>query len=133
MVIERLSTVNPRFLGRYFSKIRQQAYVPTATSDPDLPGFCWIWTGATDKGPRDTYCYPKIKVNGKTRRTHRWIFSVVIRPLRIDEDAHHGCEVSMCVNPFHLAARPSETHSKRGPPTNWRGDNVVPTDEEIPF
>lgn len=130
-VIDRLATVNPVYLGRYFAKIKLVDYKPTPPMYVELPGRCWVWTGATDESKGTSY--PKIKVAGKTRRVHRWIFSVIVRPLRIDEDAHHECENPMCVNPFHLVAVDSAKHSKRGPPSNWDGTNVVPSDADIPI
>jgi hypothetical protein len=132
-LVQRLSLANPVWLGRFYIKIKLVVYVPTHTSDPDLPGKCWIWRGATDKGPRDTYAYPKIKINGKTRRAHRWIFQIMVRPLGIHEDVHHRCENALCVNPWHLEGVDSQHHSKRGPPPNWNGDNAIASNDEIPF
>lgn len=118
-VIVKLATINPQQLAAFFSKIRTQE-----CPDDTLLGMCWIWTGSMDTGNRTMY--GKIKVKGKMKRAHRWIFDVLVRPLRVDEDAHHMCEESRCVNPFHIEAVPCEKHSRRGPPVNWSGDVEVP-------
>lgn len=124
-VLFRLAEIPPKHLGQFFTKIRRQE-----CPDPELPGPCWIWTGALDTGGRSEY--GKIKIAGRMKRTHRWIFDVLVRKLRVDEDAHHMCEESLCCNPFHIEAVPCEKHSKRGPPVNW--DGMIGGEEiEAPF
>ena len=62
---------------------------------------CWLWTGAYSKNRRGSY--PRFWFRGKTRRAHR-VALELFRGLRLRKRfAGHGCDVTACVCPFHLA------------------------------
>lgn len=123
IVLTAISQVDPDFLCAAFSKIKFGE-----CPNEDLPGPCWIWTGGTDS--KKGIGYGKLWYAGAMRRAHRIIYEKLTgRVLKIDEDGHHVCEQSLCVNPWHQEIVSCELHSKRGPPANWKGYS----DEPAPF
>lgn len=65
-------------------------------------GKCWIWTGAiADDGYGRYY---REKGHGGMVRPHRYLYELSIgTTLRDDEELLHQCDVTICVNPDHLA------------------------------
>lgn len=57
---------------------------------------CWLWQGATAKG------YGRFSILGKSYYSHRVSYNMFIGELNPDLTLDHLCEVTNCVNPFHL-------------------------------
>lgn len=71
---------------------------------------CWIWTGSLA-----TRGYGVLKVNGKSRLAHRWIYEQTKGPipagLVLD---HYRCDNKLCVNPDHLRPVTNRENVLRG-------------------
>ena len=68
---------------RFFSKVEK-----TET--------CWNWTGTLVKG------YGCTSVNGRSKRSHRVSYELLVGPLEPATILHHKCANRKCVNPDHL-------------------------------
>lgn len=68
--------------------------------EPQSPG-CWIWTGPLDKSGYGQY---DTNINGQRKnwRSHRWVYTFLVRELEDRETLDHLCRVHSCVNPDHL-------------------------------
>lgn len=81
---------------------------------------CWLWVGSKFKSG-----YGKIKVRGKTGRTHRLMLARTLgRELGKGMDVLHSCRSRHCCNPDHLregTRKENETDKIRDETTN-RGE-----------
>ena len=110
-----LPPLTPREILCFFKNV-QISKTESWGPDGGVETLCWNWTGTqTSNGDG----YGKFKFAGKTWRAHRWTF------LRWkewyyerDEDVHHCCCNSSCVNPAHLANK-HKSH-------RWKETNGVP-------
>ncbi len=92
-----------------------------------MPSGCWEWTGAT------THSYGSVAVgNKKTAPTHRVVYGNLVYPLKTENQVHHLCENSLCLNPSHLyhtenIQHHQKLHRKRLCPKGHAldGDNLV--------
>jgi hypothetical protein len=80
--------------------------------DVQSPG-CWIWTSEPDK---NGYGQFNVVVDGKRKnwRAHRWVYTVLVRPLEPGETLDHLCRVHACVNPDHCEPVSHAVNCARG-------------------
>lgn len=64
------------------------------------PNACHIWCGTLHQ----TGGYPRVRHNGKIRRTHRLAFEAWKGPIPHGLEIDHVCRQRTCVNPDHLEA-----------------------------
>lgn len=57
---------------------------------------CWIWMGSAGR-------YGYVQFNGRVVRAHRALFEMAGNVIPQDMEVRHSCDVSLCVNPDHLA------------------------------
>ena len=83
--------------GQYnqFSNVTPEERFMNAISMEPMTG-CWLWTGSTANG------YGKLKINGKNRETHRWVWEFYVGPIPNDLYVLHKCDTPLCANPYHL-------------------------------
>lgn len=73
----------------------------TETPGPlDTP--CWVWSGVLHKDG-----YPRLKVDGKSKKVSRLAYETWVGPIPEGEGYHgtvvrHKCDVRACINPGHL-------------------------------
>lgn len=70
---------------------------------------CWIWTGS-DSGNG----YGKIRVENKSRMTHRVLFTIARGGVPRGFVLDHLCRVRSCVNPWHLEPVTVSENTRRG-------------------
>lgn len=116
----------------------ESARVTRALSKVDQsagPDACWPWIGS-----RDTKGYGRLKVAGKIVKAHRFVFSVLVRPLVATEALLHDCRPApdnpACCNPKHLWPGTREENTKdaaikRQLVRGERHHNAKLTDEQI--
>ena len=84
---------------------------------------CWLWTGA-----KISAGYGLISVNGKRFYVHRLVFEFVFGKLGELLVCHH-CDVTNCVNPFHMFAGTDLDNSidkyQKGRAVNPPGNNYI--------
>lgn len=77
-----------------------------------IAATCWIFGGAkNNKG------YGNIRINGRngrTVRTHKWMFEALNGPIRSDLMCDHLCRNRACCNPAHIEAVNAKTNALRG-------------------
>jgi len=70
---------------------------------------CWLWQGKTDQPRR--YGHLNVRVDGRHRtvKAHRAMAEVILgRTLHpILETVQHGCDVTLCINPWHFDLIPN--------------------------
>lgn len=67
--------------------------------------------GPFGDGGLDSYGYRRIQRNGRTIKVHREVMAKIIgRPLRPDEDVHHGLKGRACNDPDNLSIRLKGKH-----------------------
>ena len=98
---------------------------------PEPNSGCWLWDGGFYKSGYG-YFY-----NGKVvQGAHRFSFEYFKRPLSLDENVCHSCDMPMCVNPDRLwagtqADNMADKHLKgRAPLGEKHGGNKL-TDEAV--
>src|SRR3990167_922192 len=69
----------------------EKFYVPEPNSG------CWLWIGFVDERG-----YGHVWWDGKCRRAHREMYSLLIGPIDEGMALDHLCRVRSCVNPAHL-------------------------------
>src|SRR5262245_61714130 len=94
-----------RMIGRFAAKIEP-------TDD------CWIWTGA-----RDEKGYGLFRVDGRTRRAHRFAYEYFVGPIPMGLQTDHLCRNASCVNPEHLELVTNRENCRRG---RARGGALAP-------
>ena len=57
---------------------------------------CIIWQGSTSAG------YGAVRVNGKTRKTHRLSYEEYVGAIPAGMCVCHKCDTPLCINPDHL-------------------------------
>jgi hypothetical protein len=70
---------------------------------------CWIWQGRLDQG------YPKICINGRTIRVHRYYYEQRFGPLPDGYVPDHNCPGGAnrtCINPDHMRPLTIEDNSR---------------------
>ena len=66
-------------------------------TSPEPNSGCWLWDGAADpKG------YGRIRINKRTRLTHRISYAEHRGPIADEVCVLHKCNVPACINPDHL-------------------------------
>ena len=60
-------------------------------------GECWLYTGGGD-------VYGVVKVKGKSRLVHRYVFQCVNGPILSGLEVCHTCDRPKCIRPKHLYA-----------------------------
>ena len=99
----------------------------------DATGDCWLWLGALDRDG-----YGQVSVSSRTRRAHRWVWTVLVGEIPKGLVIDHLCRVKSCVNPDHMepvtraenvmrgygppAKHARQSHCNRGHPLS--GDNL---------
>jgi hypothetical protein len=82
---------------------------------PDLPGFCWGWTGAvTSSG------YGSIGRNGRTISTHRLAYELIVGPIPDELTIDHLCLNELCANPAHMEPVTRRENTLRAQPERSR-------------
>lgn len=61
---------------------------------------CLLW-----QRPLDAEGYPRLRINGKQRYAHRYLFELLLRPLKDGERVYRTCGRT-CVNPRHMTTTP---------------------------
>lgn len=73
---------------------------------------CWIWTGSQNGG------YGQVKVDGRTRYTHRHFYELLIGPIPEGLQIDHLCKQTTCCNPEHLEpVTPAENNRRSDSPS----------------
>lgn len=94
-----------------------------------VPGPCWVWAAG-----RTTGGYGVVRLDSKTKYTHRVSHEVFIGPIPAGLQTDHLCRNRACCNPTHLeavtprvnvlrGAIAQKTHCANGHPLS--GDNLV--------
>jgi len=65
--------------------------------DTAHPSGCWIWTAHKDKGG-----YGRLRIKGKDRRAHRFIWEVTFGSIPKGKFVCHHCDTPSCVRLDHL-------------------------------
>lgn len=86
---------------------------------------CWVWLKYCETKGR-SQGYPKIQVEGRKRRAHRWYYENWYKvELRQDEHLDHLCKNRSCVNPEHLEVVDElENHRRRSKISQEVADRV---------
>lgn len=64
---------------------------------PELPGFCWGWTGAvTSRG------YGSVGYQGRVWSSHRLAYTLLVGEVSADLQVDHRCLNIRCCHPAHL-------------------------------
>lgn len=82
-----------------------------------LPNGCWFWTGARSRGRGNKKWYGSFHFRGRVIRAHVFAHDILAKkhcPQGYHRD--HTCHFSMCVNPDHLEAVPSQVNNHRRRP-----------------
>ncbi len=59
---------------------------------------CWLWTGNTDR-----FGYGILRVDGVTKKTHRYVLELTAGVELTGKVVMHMCDEPACCNPAHLA------------------------------
>lgn len=72
------------------------------------PNGCWWWLGGTCGKGR----YGRILKPGTRRMmaAHRYVYNKFVAIVSKEEDIHHTCLNSLCVNPDHLEVKTKKAH-----------------------
>src|SRR4051812_45094774 len=65
---------------------------------------CWPWVGSELDG------YGQVTYRGRSYPAHRFGFVLLVGPLRTDQEVHHTCEDTLCMNPKHWRALTHKEH-----------------------
>lgn len=81
---------------------------------------CWMWTAAICR-----YGYGAVRVDGRTRRAHRYVYELLVGAIQDGREIHHVCEARACVNPAHMQPILPEDHRalSRGRPHDRAREN----------
>jgi hypothetical protein len=81
----------------------------------------WMWSGPTNG--RDVCDYGRLFMGDKAipryMQAHRWAYQFFIGPVPDGLELDHLCEITLCVNPWHLDPVPHAINVKRG--NRWPG------------
>lgn len=69
-------------------------------SKVDRSPDCWVWTGAVNDRNRPSY--GRIRIDGRTRYTHRLSWEMHHGPVPAGMEVCHTCDNPPCVRPDHL-------------------------------
>lgn len=70
---------------------------------------CWLWTDGETQG------YGAYNGDAfRTKRAHRYVYQLLVRPLDDEETLDHRCRRTLCVNPGHLDPVPHAVNVARG-------------------
>lgn len=81
------------------------SYVDKGETDED----CWLWNGATQATG-----YGICRHEGKTRRAHRVVYTLLVGEIPEGLHLDHLCRVRSCVNPKHLEPVTNAENGRRG-------------------
>ena len=70
---------------------------------------CWEWVGSCGGGG-----YGKIRIRGRLRQAHRYVYAQERGPIPPGLTLDHLCRNPLCVNPAHLDAVPQRINNLRG-------------------
>lgn len=69
---------------------------------------CWVWTGSIERG------YGRMRVGGKWKRMHRFMYEHHVGPIPDGLVLDHLCRNKACCNPMHLEAVTQKENIRRG-------------------
>lgn len=72
-------------------------------------GDCWEWQRSTTVDG-----YGKTRMDTKMWRTHRLVYTLLVRRLRASEILDHQCKNHRCCNPDHMDVVDQATNTRRG-------------------
>lgn len=72
--------------------------LPAKCPHPDLPGFCWVWTGPLASDGR-----PMLLSDGNAVSVRRLLYDIEFGPLSVRDYLAPICRVGRCCNPRHQA------------------------------
>lgn len=90
---------------RFWSNVNQDGPVPVYA--PHL-GPCWLWRGRPEANG-----YGVLKVDGKSRKAHRYSYELLVGPIPEGLEIDHLCRVKNCVRYTHLEAVPPLENQRR--------------------
>lgn len=73
-----------------------------------LNSECWRWLGETHIN--NDSIYPRVKINGKYYAVHRLFYEKRYNIILDENDAHHKCAFTLCINPKHIEALKASIH-----------------------
>ena len=76
---------------------------------------CLLWRRAFDAEG-----YPRLRIGGKQRYAHRFLFEILYRPLEDGERVYRTCGRRSCVSAKHLTTKPTPPKRDRGRPASTK-------------
>src|SRR3990167_3538300 len=73
-----------------------------------LNSECWRWLGETHIN--NDSIYPRVKINGKYYPVHRLFYEKKYNIILDENDLHHKCDFTLCINPKHIEALKASIH-----------------------
>lgn len=92
--------------------MRLSSKTPWAERSEWLPNGCYEWLGARSR--KRSGIYGAARYEGRVQPAHVVAFKKYRGPVPPGWHVHHVCEFTLCVNPAHLQAIPSEVNEELG-------------------